>query len=382
VGKVTEVEELSELIGDIYDASLDVSLWRPVLEKTAAFMETATAALCSTDSRRPAVNFASSWGDDPAYRAVFLERYTQFSPSNLVGRELAIGEVCAFSSQMSSEEFRATDFYEDWVRPQGFIDVAEMILEKSGSAMAALSGVRHEQTGHADQKMVTRMKLLAPHFRRAVLIGKVIDLKTVEAAAFSDMADGLAAGVFLVDSDARIVHANQSGRLLLAAGTVVERDGKRLRLTSGSANASLLPAIKATSGSEFALASRGTGIPVIGHDGKDYIAHVLPLASGNRRLTGVAHGASSAVFIRRAELDLDAPVASLSHRYGLTPAEARVLRALLQHGGVQSIAASVGTSAATVKTHLLHVFEKTETNTQADLVKLTLGFADPLARAS
>jgi len=30
------------------------------------------------------------------------------------------------------------------------------------------------------------MRLLAPHFRRAVHIGKTIDLKTVEAAALAD----------------------------------------------------------------------------------------------------------------------------------------------------------------------------------------------------
>ena len=42
------------------------------------------------------------------------------------------------------------------------------------------------------------MGLVAPHVRRAIRIGKVIDLAKVEAVAFADVLDRLAAAVFLV----------------------------------------------------------------------------------------------------------------------------------------------------------------------------------------
>jgi DNA-binding CsgD family transcriptional regulator len=121
---------------------------------------------------------------------------------------------------------------------------------------------------------------------------------------------------------------------------------------------------------------------VIGPDGDNYIVHVLPLTSGVRRTAGVAHAATAAIFIRRAELDFTAPIAGMVRRYRLTPAETKVLRALLEQAGMPSIAAAIGTSTSTVKTHLLNMFEKTGTSTQADLIKLALSFADPLAPGS
>ena len=61
-----------------------------------------------------------------------------------------------------------------------------------------------------------RMGSLAPHFRRAVNIGRVIDLHKVEAASLADTLDGIAAGMFLVDAAGRIVHANARGLAMLS----------------------------------------------------------------------------------------------------------------------------------------------------------------------
>jgi DNA-binding NarL/FixJ family response regulator len=54
----------------------------------------------------------------------------------------------------------------------------------------------------------------------------------------------------------------------------------------------------------------------------------------------------------------------------------RVLLAIVEVGGVPEVAGVLGTSEATVKTHLHHVFEKTGATGQADLVKLTAGYTN------
>jgi DNA-binding CsgD family transcriptional regulator len=57
----------------------------------------------------------------------------------------------------------------------------------------------------------------------------------------------------------------------------------------------------------------------------------------------------------------------------LTPSELRVLRALIETGGVPAIADALGISRATVRTHLHHLFQKTGAKRQIDLVKLVVG---------
>jgi len=206
--------------------------------------------------------------------------------------------------------------------------------------------------------------------------GKVIKLLTVDAPLFADMIDGLAAGVFLVDANGNIVHANASARHLLAEGTVVRAAGKLLRLVSNSANAALLRAVAAASDD---LEGPRMSIPIVRDGYENFVAHVLPLHSGDRIGDRLAPTAIAAVFIRRAELDVTLPVASVAQGYGLTPTEAKVLRAVVELGGVDQFAEALGMAKATVKTHLTRLFEKTGTGRQVDLVKLTLSFADPIA---
>jgi DNA-binding CsgD family transcriptional regulator len=56
----------------------------------------------------------------------------------------------------------------------------------------------------------------------------------------------------------------------------------------------------------------------------------------------------------------------------------RVLMMIVEVGGVPEVVATLGVSEPTVKTHLQHIFQKTGTSRQADLVKLVAGYMSPL----
>jgi len=73
------------------------------------------------------------------------------------------------------------------------------------------------------------------------------------------------------------------------------------------------------------------------------------------------------------------PLEAIAKAFKLTPAEMRVLMMIVQVGGVPEVALVLGTSETTVKTHLQHIFAKTGTSRQADLVKLVAGYMSPLA---
>jgi DNA-binding CsgD family transcriptional regulator len=78
-------------------------------------------------------------------------------------------------------------------------------------------------------------------------------------------------------------------------------------------------------------------------------------------------------------LDVASPQEIIGSMYKLTPTELRVLRAIVDIGGVPEVAAALGVAATTIKTHLGRLFEKTGVGRQADLVKLVAGFSTPLA---
>src|SRR5262249_15169139 len=103
---------------------------------------------------------------------------------------------------------------------------------------------------------------------------------------------------------------------------------------------------------------------------------VLPLTSGARNAFGLVYGAVAAVFVRKAALGTAPDI--IAQTYQLTPAELRVLNAIVEVGGVPEIAGALGVAETTVKTHLYRLFDKPSVSRQADLVKLVAGFSNPL----
>ena len=279
---------------------------------------------------------------------------------------------------MPHEDFRSTRFYTEWVRPQHWIDALSTTLDKSVTTYAAHSVIRHERDGIADDAARQRMGLLAPHMRRAVLIGKVVDLQKIEAAMLADTLDGLATAMLLVEREGRVVHANAAGYALLSEFGVVRSSDARLITCDSNANLALQKIFAAASSGDLTLGSSGIAVPISSADGERHVAHVLPLTSGARRRANATYAAVAAVFIRKAELVVPSPSELIEKSYGLTPSELRVLLAVVEVGSVAEASVELGISETTVKTHLSHVFQKTHSKRQ-DLVKLVAGYASPLA---
>jgi DNA-binding CsgD family transcriptional regulator len=377
---MAEADQVSDLIGDIYDASLDPNLWPQVLERTCGYVKGMTSALMAQDSAQGSAQFYFLWGDDPHYTRLYNDTYVKLSPVLVPTLLYAkVGDILGTSDLIPYEEFLASRFYKEWAAPQGIVDAVIAALEKSATSYAVVVVQRHERDGLVDDEAKRRMGMLAPHFRRAVAIGKVIDLHTVEAATIADTLDGMAAGMFLVDADARIVHANARGQSMLADGDILRGLGGRLTATDSRPDQALRDVFAAADAGDAAVGVKGIAVPLTARGGAQWIAHVLPLTSGARRQAGKSYAAVAAVFVRQATLDLPCPLATIAELYRLTPAEMRVLMAIVEVGGVPEVAPMLGISETTVKTHLQRVFDKTGTNRQADLVKLIAGFMTPLA---
>ena len=71
--------------------------------------------------------------------------------------------------------------------------------------------------------------------------------------------------------------------------------------------------------------------------------------------------------------------ATVREAFGLTEAEADVLRAVVEGAGIAEIAARRGRSRETVKSQIRAILAKTETRAQAELIRVTLGLMDVVA---
>jgi DNA-binding CsgD family transcriptional regulator len=184
--------------------------------------------------------------------------------------------------------------------------------------------------------------------------------------------------MFLVDAEARIVHANAAGHAMLADGSVLSGPAGKLATNDANAEQALHDVFLASDRGDAAVGTSAIALPLVTQSGERYVAHVLPLTSGARRGAGSTYKASAAVFVHKAALDTESPPEAIAKAYRLTPTELRVLVGIVQIGGVPEVAEALGIGETTVKTHLGRLYEKTGARRQADLVKLVAGFANPL----
>ena len=221
-------QQLSDLIGEVYDTVLDQSLWQGAIERTTHFVRGSGAALFSKDAVNQDGSAQYVTGIDPHYARLYFDKYLTLDPTT-GGHFLAeIEQPFAVVDLMPHPEFVETRFYREWVRPQGLVDFVSAVLDKSATSIAGFGVFRSERDGIVDDEARQRMRLIIPHIRRAVLIGRTFDLKAAEAATFADTLDGLGVGVCLVDAGGRIVHANAAGYAIINAGDVLRSAGGRL----------------------------------------------------------------------------------------------------------------------------------------------------------
>lgn len=372
-----ETETLSALIGEIYDTVLDSSLWLGALENIARFVGGSAASVFSKDATKKSVQIFYQVGIDPNYVQLYIEKYIKLDPSTTSQFFANVGDIISTENFMAYDEFIKTRFFKEWASPQLLVDSANTVLQKSATDMAMFTVFRHKHDGLVDDEMRRRLQLLIPHVRRAVLVGRLLDHGKSKVAELADAFDGLSAGMFLVDATGRIIHLNAAGRVLLSTGAL-NANGNRLSAAGSEVNGLLHDAIVAASHGDRAMNVKGISLPLTARGGENYVAHVLPLASGARQRASTTYAAAAAVFAYKAKLTIPSPLEVIARRYKLTPTELRVLLALVEIGGASEVAKALGISIATVKSHLAHLFEKTSTHRQADLIKLVATFSNPL----
>jgi DNA-binding CsgD family transcriptional regulator/PAS domain-containing protein len=375
---MTEDNELRYVVGAIYDAALNPTLWPGVLARIAAFVGGPSRALSARDLMWLLVNTDEHVGHDVKYvHSQTCEKFDLLATLPLfdAGQVVASQGACLQGKDlqgMGVAELTRPDRRCEGHAQQSpaWGDVGTAMVEKSENRCSSVP---------ADNEMHRRMILVAPHARRAILIGRAIGRKADEAAIFADILDSLTAGFFLIDAAGRIVHANAAGREILGADDFLRTIDGRLVVRDKKVHQTLqrIFAGKDEPETDGEIGSKGIALPLVARDGEYHIAHVLPLGS-RARYAADAPGAAAAMFVSKATLEIPSSAEVIRNAYQLTRTELRVLLAIVNVGGIREIAATLGIADCTVKTHVRRLLEKTGADRQTDLIKLVAGFFTPL----
>jgi DNA-binding CsgD family transcriptional regulator len=242
--------------------------------------------------------------------------------------------------------------------------------EESGPSADSLAAVKELGEG-MDGPPSLPPELLA-HLRRTADLHRRLSRLQLERDATLQVLNRLPLGVILLDAKGRAIICNHSAQGLLEHADALVLEADVLATTTRRHTLALHELIHdaiegARTGNDHAGGAMMLSYP---SRAQPLTLVVSPLCKpesppSNGELAVV-------IFMNVPEKGVEAPNGLLGKLYGLTPAEARVTALLSQGKSLDEVAEVLGISIGTGRAHLKHVFSKTGTGRQAELVHLVL----------
>ncbi len=374
-------DELSNLIGQIYDCAVQPELWPQTLGAIKQSLDLAFLQVVSVDGYRLRQGQAVH---TPAFRALFepgwLSDFARHFNKIPGGHDWIEAEIDTPISQMqlvSEEEFKQSEFYKEWIQTKGLRDSCTTPLVRRDHMICALTASGSEKRELFDDHDREMFRLLSPHIRRALMIGDMLDEGNFKLSLYRDLMDRISTGVMIVSYGAKLVYAN-------GAADEILRTGKNIKIRNGqleSAYAAFAGGLRAAldracSDNDSDIGNYGNGIPLPSREGPTAVCYVLPLGtSDHRRSLGPGH---AAVFISTAGANLPPSLEILSALSGLTSREARIALMIADGSTTADAAATLGVTMNTMRTHLSNIFFKTGANSQPALVRFVSSLSMPV----
>jgi DNA-binding CsgD family transcriptional regulator/PAS domain-containing protein len=377
------LETFSKVVEAIYDCALDHTRWQDTLVLIAELCRSQTCILTIHDlaNERYEMAYKVGHGYTDEFLRLHEEKYKVMNPLWPLVPMLPIGEVRTQFMLIDDHEFWETRFYREWVKPQCFCDNIFFKVLQTDQRIGAWAAHRIEgqpRYGDADVRLVT---LLSPHVCRAITISDALNLKTIASEALEATLDGLTAGVYLTDSVGRVTYMNRVAEQQTQNGNVLRIESSRLAPLDRLARTALTKAIDDAISEEAANPDTGFSLALPSRDGAGLVATILPLNRGERRHLCNTLTAMAAIFVQDPFVAPPFPGEAFAKLHGLTGSELRVLLAMAPGLSVKQTGELLGISETTARTHLQHIYEKTGTSKQTELMHLFTSSTPPVKAA-
>lgn len=170
-----------------------------------------------------------------------------------------------------------------------------------------------------------------------------------------------ATAMFVVDETLRVISADDMGRDVLGREAGVRLSLGRLCTGNMSINARIREGVtQGQAASDLRVAN----------EGQSFTMSVVPLAAFGG---DIAARRQALVTLRVESASVD-NIARVKLGCGLTAAETEVLRLIYKGLNTVEVAGVMGIAKSTVRTHLHHVFDKTDTSRQSELVHFVVTY--------
>lgn len=367
------------LIENIYEAALDPTRWKPVLEEIRDNLGAHAYSLFSLADAEGQKPELSTSNIDPEWSNAYQEhwwQHDQWVEGALNKGYMNPGETVSGTMLVDPTTFSKGTWFNEALKPQDLGDLLTTTLwsQNNDAQKLVLSFYRSPRDERFGKAEVEQLKALSNHLNRALKLTLSGVRRFDELHQQCSILDGLSQPVLIVDEYRKILSHNERASDLIGNVTcaVLQIRGQRLIDIGQRSTPSLEEAIlraRQFEGRPVPLAfiiTTERGSLVSGY------AHVIKLRqppTNHLRLEGQHRFMVQLEWTEIPEHESLQPFGKL---FGLTPAELRVLSLMMEDHAPRVIAEHLGVSLPTVRTHLQRIRQKTGTRRFADLIRLAL----------
>ena len=373
-----KLDLFSSLIETLYDAALNPMDWPQTAQMFARAFDTESCAIFQLNFAQGSASLLGITGNfDAKAMSEYEAYYHQKDPWAISLSKSATGRAMLCTEIVAEADFLNSEIYNGFAkRIEMFWSVASVMpLEKQFMGAIGIHRPHSARAFEADDKR--HLDMLLPHLSRAMLLQRRLQGLTQDNRLVLDALERLSVGMIAVDAQATLLFANPTAERLLRAG---------LGLTCRQG---CLGAADPTKDGELRRLIQQAGLAALGKPSEAGGVLALPRPKGRPLSLLVCplrpHALTLGASVPAALLIFSDPDAgpststqALIELYGLTPAEARLMAALVDGERLDDYADRQGISVNTARTQSKQIFAKTGHSRQADLIREVL--ANPALR--
>lgn len=366
---------IAPLLPAIYAAATDASRWPDAFAQIVRLLGGNSGMIFSHQAtpEQQGIWVPYRLADEDLKR--YAERYHAFDI--WMQRALKLQEAGAFvpGNVMTSDEllprkeFLASVFYREFLALHDVCDLLASMLHGGSEPDIPLVHVAIHRPKSAPLFGEAEKELLAaliPHLQEATRIGFRLGALEQQVGVTQAAVETLSPALVLLNAQGTVVFANGRAQAILAAND-------RLRMVAGrlvvevKQQARLDALLKTSSSQETMLGiTRPSGIPNL------WLIRV-PIPRNGKSVPD-ARRPAVALMIHDSSVIDKIDLKGFAKVHGLTPAEARVMDLLLEHGAPSLIADELGVTLHTVRCQLRAIREKTGARRQAEMVRMLMSW--------
>lgn len=361
---------LIKLIGSVYDAAAEPTLWAPFLEQLAKTTRADSAALVMHNLGHEEHTVAASWKTEAEADRLYQQHFGSVDVWTMKAKSKPAGYVCTSDSLFPTRELASTEFYNDFLSRYGIAHGMFGLVEHNEISVAGISLYRGLLSGEFRASDLETLNLLVPHIQRAFKLHFQFSQLKGRSEGVEAALNMLATGVIFLGANGEVVLVNRSAQEQLGTkdGLFAARGKLSAAIGAESAHLQVLIHGALQIGGGIGLSAGGT-ILISRENGRPLSVTVAPLREVNPSVT---QRTAAVLFISDPDRNPEVPANMLQRCYGLTPAEGRLAILLLEGRSLKEAGDFCDVTYNTAKSQLKIIFSKTGVQRQGELIRLLL----------